>query len=105
MSSCRALTLACPRSRTNIAYTDQPHAAVMPSDTSVSIDAEPWRAFFSAARGNGHAAHPPTGAGSATSTHCPPGNRYAGNSHSRTETPPSGTKNANGTTNLAPQYG
>ena len=29
---------AWPRSSTNIAYTDQPHAAVMPSDTSVSID-------------------------------------------------------------------
>ena len=44
-----ALTPACPRSRTNIAYTDQPHAAAMPSDTSVSIDAAPCRAFFSAA--------------------------------------------------------
>ena len=73
MSSCRALTPACPRSRTNIAYTDQPHAAVMPSDTSVSIDADPCRAFFSAAWWNGHAAHPATGAASATRTHCQPG--------------------------------
>ena len=64
--------LAGPASRTNIAYTDQPQAATMPSDTSVSIDAEPCRAFFSAAAWNGHAAHPATGAASATSTHCQP---------------------------------
>ena len=64
-----------PRSRTNIAYTDHPQAAAMPRDTSVSIEDEPCLAFFSAARWNGQAAHPATGAASATSTHCQPGNR------------------------------
>ena len=68
-----ALIPACPRSSTNIAYTDQPHAAAMPSDTSVSIDAAPCRAFFSAAAWNGHAAHPATGAASAPGPTASPG--------------------------------
>ena len=72
----------------------------MPSDTSVSIDAEPCRAFFSAAAWNGHAAHPATGAASATSTHCQPGNRNAGNSDSCTDRSLSGTKNTSATISL-----
>ncbi len=45
-----------------MAYTDQPQAAMMPSETSVSIEDEPCRAFLSAARWNGHAHHSATGA-------------------------------------------
>ena len=88
----QALTRAWPRSSTNIAYTDQPHAAVMPSDTSVSIETEPCRAFRSAAWWNGQAAQIATGAASATRAHCQPGNRYAGNSDSSTDRSLSGTK-------------
>ncbi len=74
-SSYIAVWWTVPRSRTNIAYTDHPQAAMMPRDTSVSIEDEPCRAFFSAARWNGQAAHPATGAASTIRTHCQPGNR------------------------------
>ena len=50
----------------------------MPIDTSVSIDADRCRAFFSAAWWSGHAAHVATGSANATSTHCQLGNRLAG---------------------------
>ena len=73
---------------------------MMPTDTSVSIDASPCRAFFSAAWWNGHAAHPATGAARTTRTHCQPGNRYAGNSDSSTDTSLSGTKNTSATISL-----
>ena len=74
-SICPTLSRAWPRSRTNIAYTDQPHAAAMPSDTSVSIEDEPCRALRSAAAWNGHADQSTTGAATAIRTHCQPGNR------------------------------
>ena len=48
---------------------------MMPSETSVSIEDAPCRAFFSAARWNGHAHHSATGAAQATSSHCQPGKR------------------------------
>jgi hypothetical protein len=44
------LSPAPPRSRKNMAYTDHPQAAMIPSETSVSMEDEPCRAFFSAAR-------------------------------------------------------
>ena len=69
----------------------------MPSDTSVSIDAAPCRAFFSAARWNGHAAHPATGAATTTRTHCQPGNLAQPNSDSSTDKSVSGTKNTSAT--------
>ena len=69
----------------------------MPSDTSVSIDAAPCRAFFSAAWWNGHAAHPATGTASAISTHCQPGNLAHGNSDNSTDRSLSGTKNTSAT--------
>ena len=47
-----------------------PNAASTPSDTSVSIVAAPWRAFFHAARWNGHAAQMATGAVSIRQIHC-----------------------------------
>jgi hypothetical protein len=87
-----------------MAYTDQPHAAVMPSDTSVSIDITPCLALRTAARWNGHAAHPATGAASSARTHCQPGNRYAGNSDSSTDTSLSGTKNTSATISLRRRY-
>ena len=95
-----ALIPAWFRSRTNIAYTDQPHAAVIPSDTSVSIETDPCRALRSAAWWNGHAAQTTTGAASATSTHCQPGNRNEGNSDSSTDRSLSGTKNTSATMSL-----
>jgi hypothetical protein len=81
----QALTPAWPWSSTNIAYSDQPHAAVMPSDTSVSIDTEPCRAPRSAAWWNGHAAQTTTGTASTTRTDCQPGNRNDGNSDNSTD--------------------
>ena len=56
--------------RKNMAYADHPQAAMMPSDTSVSIEHEPCRAFLRALRWKGHAAHSPTGAVRSASTHC-----------------------------------
>ena len=69
----------------------------MPSDTSVSIDAAPCRAFLIAAAWNGHAAHPATGAAITISTHCQPGNLDHGNSDSSTDRSLSGTKNTSAT--------
>ena len=96
----QALSRAWLRSRTNIAYTDQPHAAVIPSDTSVSIETEPCRALRSAAWWNGQAAQITTGAASTTRTHCQPGNRNDGNSDSRTDRSLSGMKNTSATISL-----
>ena len=70
---------------------------MMPSETSVSIEAEPCRAFFSAARWNGHAHHSATGAAHATSSHCQPGNRSDGISDSISDRSVSGTKNTSAT--------
>ena len=50
----------------------------MPSDTSVSIEEDRCRACRSAAAWNGHAAQIATGAASATSSHCQPGNLVHG---------------------------
>ena len=69
----------------------------MPSDTSVSIDAAPCRAFLTAAAWNGQAAHPATGTASTTRTHCQPGNLDHGNSDSSTDRSLSGTKNTSAT--------
>ena len=69
----------------------------MPSDTSVSIDAAPCRAFLTAAAWNGHAAHTATGAVSASRTHCQPGNLAHGNSDNSTDRSLSGTKNTSAT--------
>src|SRR5260370_12346461 len=97
MSRCGGLTSAGPTSRTNTAYADQPQAATMPSDTSVSIEVKPCLAAFSAAAWNGQAAHPATGTASATRTHCQPGNRNEWTSDNCTETSLSGTKNTRAT--------
>ena len=66
---------------------------MIPSDTSVSIDAAPCRALRTAAAWNGHAAHPATGMARATRTHCQPGNLAHPNSDSTTDRSVSGTKN------------
>ena len=73
---------------------------MMPSDTSVSIEHEPCRAFLNAAWWNGQAAQITTGAASTTSTHCQPGNRNDGNSDSNTDRSLSGTKNTSATMSL-----
>ena len=65
----------------------------MPSDTSVSMDEDRCRACRSAAAWNGHAAQVATGAASATSSHCQPGNRVHGKIDSIRDTSVSGTKN------------
>ena len=96
-SICPTLIRAWPRSRTNIAYTDQPHAAVMPSDTSVSIEAEACRALRSAAAWNGHADQMTTGAAVRTRIHCHPGKRDHGNSDHSTDRSLSGMKNTSAT--------
>src|ERR687886_441486 len=46
-----------PASPMNSAYSDHSHAASVPTETSVSIVAVPWRRFAHAALWNGHAAH------------------------------------------------
>ena len=92
-----ALIPAWPRSSTNIAYADQQHAAVMPSDTNVSIDAVPCRALRSAAAWNGHADQITTGAATTTRIHCQPGNRDHGNSDQSTDRSLSGMKNTSAT--------
>ena len=69
----------------------------MPSDTRVSIETEPCRAFRSAAAWNGHADHTTTGAATAIRTHCQPGNRDHGNSDSSTDRSVSGTNSTSAT--------
>ena len=81
----------------NIEYTDQPHAAVMPRETRVSMDAAPCRALRTAAAWNGPAAHPATGAAIAIRTHCQPGNLDHPNSDQTTDRSVSGTKNTSAT--------
>ena len=65
----------------------------MPSDTSVSIEDDRWRACLSAAAWNGHAAQVATGAASATRNHCQPGNLVPGRIDSTMDRSVSGTKN------------
>src|SRR5271170_4133011 len=81
------------RSRKKIAYTDQPQAARMPIDTSVSIEDDRCLACLSAAWWNGHAAQVATGAASATRTHCQPGKRDHGKIDNTMDRSVSGTKN------------
>ena len=54
----------------NNAYTDQPSAASVPIEISVSIVAPPCRRFAHAARWNGHAPQATTGTVSASDSHC-----------------------------------
>ncbi len=63
----------------------------------MSIDDVPCRAFFSAARWNGHAHHSATGAAQATSSHCQPGNRSDGTSDSISDRSVSGMNRASAT--------
>ena len=53
-----------PASPKNSAYSDQPNAASVPSEISVSMVAAPWRRFGQAARWNGQPPHSTTGAAS-----------------------------------------
>ena len=69
----------------------------MPSETSVSIEDVPCRAFFSAARWNGHAHHSATGAAQPASSHCQPGNRSDGSSDSISDRSVSGMKKTSAT--------
>src|SRR6476661_2022797 len=54
----------------NSAYSDHVSAARVPSETSVSIVAVPWRRLVQAALWNGKAAHSTTGAASVSDAHC-----------------------------------
>ena len=72
----------------------------MPSDTSVSIDEDRCRACRSAAAWNGHAAQIATGAASATSSHCQPGNLVHGKTDSISDRSVSGTKNTSASVSL-----
>ena len=56
------------------AATDQPHAASVPIETSVSIVAAPCRAFTSAARWKSKPAQKTTGVASANASHSQPSN-------------------------------
>ena len=56
----------------NTATSDQVHAAIVPTDTSVSIVTAPWRRFTSVARWNVHPAHQTTGVESASAHHSHP---------------------------------
>ena len=69
----------------------------MPSDTSVSIDVAPCRAFFSAALVERPRRPPRDRHGACDSTHCQPGNRDHGNSDNCTDRSLSGTKNTSAT--------
>src|ERR1700738_4298631 len=60
------------------AYTDQPSAASVPIEISVSIVAAPCRRLDHAARWNGHAPHATTGTASANEIHCQYANCSAG---------------------------
>jgi hypothetical protein len=62
----------------NSAYTDQPNAASVPTDTRVSIDAAARVRFAAAARWNGSAPQTTTGAASVSDAHCHDGNCSAG---------------------------
>ena len=59
-----------PASPRKSAYSDQPHAARTPSDTSVSIVAVACLRFAQAAWWNGHAPHRITGVASWSESHC-----------------------------------
>src|SRR2546430_12475531 len=54
----------------NSAYMDQPNAAIVPIEISVSIVAVPCRRLAHAAWWNGHAPQTTTGAASVSDSHC-----------------------------------
>ena len=62
----------------NSAYSDQPNAASVPTETSVSMVAAPCRRFVQAARWNGQAPQMTTGAASVSESHCQYSNCRAG---------------------------
>ena len=66
---------AVPR---NSAYSDQPKAASVPRETSVSIVAAPCRRLVQAARWNGPPPQTTTGAARASDSHCQYANCSAG---------------------------
>ena len=59
-----------PAEPRNSAYSDQPKAASVPRETSVSIVAAPCRRFVQAARWNGAPPHTTTGVARASESHC-----------------------------------
>ena len=59
-----------PASRKKRATTDQPRAASVPIEISVSIVAAPWRRFSQAAWWNGQPAQSTTGVASCSASHC-----------------------------------
>ena len=72
----------------------------MPRDTRVSIEDDKCRACLSAAWWKGHAAQIATGAASATSSHCQPGNLVHGKIDSMRDKSVSGTKNTSARVSL-----
>ena len=80
-----------------MAQIDQAQAAVMPSETSVSMVKVPWRRFFSAAWWNGQADQSATGAAHPMRAQGQPGKRTDGISDSVSDRSVSGTKNTRAT--------
>ena len=80
-----------------MAQTDQPQAAAMPSDTSVSMENVPCLVLTSAARWNGQADHSATGAAQPTRNHSQPGKRTDGIRDRVRDRSVSGTKNTSAT--------
>lgn len=74
-SSCMPGVPASPR---NSAHSDQPNAASVPTETSVSMVAAPCRAFVRAARWKGSPPHTTTGAARVSASHCQSSNCRAG---------------------------
>ena len=73
-----------PAPPSSSAHSDQPVAAITPSDTSVSMVDEPCRPARAAARWNGQADQVATGRASAATTHCQPSNCSGGTIESAT---------------------
>ncbi|CAM5681260.1 hypothetical protein SVIOM74S_00625 [Streptomyces violarus] len=73
-----------PASPRNRAHRDQPNAASVPRETSVSMVAAPCRAFVQAARWNGSPPQTTTGAARVSESHCQLSNWSAGIIASRT---------------------
>ncbi len=73
-----------PASPKNSAHSDQPNAASVPTETSVSMVAAPCRALVQAARWNGHPPQTTTGAARVSESHCQLSNCAAGTMASRT---------------------
>ena len=59
-----------PASRKNSESTDQPQAASVPTEISVSMVAAPWRRFCQAALWNGQRGPQTTGVASCSESHC-----------------------------------